>query len=253
MPRSTSTLWKEAMSRDATQEQALDLLTITAPVDRPEWSLRLVADNDYFHRDAGIAPVTGKPVTFNATTMRISTSGTFFDPSPPEDEYMSASAFFTFTRTSGPGDDSNDGEWQIKTIESPTSVIVFPRRTMTTVSNSIGTLTYRETFLPAHCKVKHHSETPDSVPSIDITIGFNDPSLISDIAALTEPPLVVAEVVLRSEPDFVQMQTSPMEWAVFQFGRNTITGSLSGPAALSKDVPHNNRTPFLRPGLFNLL
>ena len=253
MARSTSAKWDAAFEGDATGEQPLDLITITHP-DLSALHVKVVNDNDYFARDASQTEITGEGCAFDASAMRVTLDTTnFFTPSPPEDEFMSRVAFFKFLRTGGSGDSSNDGNWQIKTIEDGKNAILFPRRTMATQSSVVGTFTYMETFAPVNFSVTKPTERSNEVPVVTLTVGLNDPSFINQLIGLSSAPRVVLESVLRSEPDYVQLVTPQLDWSVLEFNRDSITGTLSGPSALNMEVPHDSKTPYLRPGLYNLI
>ena len=246
------------MESGATQEQPLTLLTITAPVDRPDWALRIVNDNDWFSRDVvGLTQVTGLCVKNNSTdriTLSSMSSDFFIPAGPPADAYMYPLAFFRLAWDGGLGDADDDGPYQVKTIEDKDNAIIYKRTGpwLNTGSNAVG-LFYQETFIPANFAATLSRETQDTVPSVDISIGLNDPQIVADLSALTESPKVVVEVVLRSEPDFSQYKSSPVDWSSIGFDRNGLSGSITGPSPLNIEVPRDSRTPFLRPGLFNNL
>jgi len=82
---------------------------------------------------------------------------------------------------------------------------------------------------------------------------MNDPALIDQLSGLPNPPRVKAEVVLKSEPDYIQMSTQPLECGTLSFNRDSIAMTISGPSALNMEVPKDSRTPHLRPGIYNLL
>jgi len=253
MPRSTSDRWKQAMEQDSTAEQPVSLITITTPEDDANYIFRAVNDNDYFARKAVGVSTVAAIMEFDPVTLQIHDRDGigFFDPqTEPEIGLMKRLAFFNLGAPTPQG----DGPHQIKTIIDVDTVEIFPRKDVSGWVPALNcTCTYMETFSPYGMSVKLPDEQDNEVPTVDFTINKNDPASVNMLASLTKPPLIVAEVALRSEPDWVQMSTPPLEWSSIVFNRNAITGSVSGPSALNMQVPVDSRTPFLRPGLFDIL
>lgn len=254
MARTTSDRWKAAVARQATGEQPVDLLTFTHP-DLSSWHVKICNDNDWFARRTSHEVASlGTLWTIDGGTglykihLTGTGSSTFFTPASPIDEYMSALAFIYIEGTSG----DNDGPWQIHTIGVGDDALVTSRKDPVTASET-ATLTYMETFRPLNFAVTKPVERADEVPTVNLTVGFNDPALIDQLAAFSSPPRVKAETVLKSEPETTQWSFGPVDWLVVNFDRHSVSGTISGPSALNAEVPRDSKTPYLRPGLYNLV
>jgi len=118
------------------------------------------------------------------------------------------------------------------------------------VNNNEDIVSNGNTFIGLPMTVKLPQEDGETVPTVQIEIDNVSIDLIDEIRSITSP--IQAEVygVLSSNPDIIETELKELEISNIEYNASKITATLVLNSFLSQNIPPENYSPSLFPGLF---
>lgn len=142
------------------------------------------------------------------------------------------------------GQDSNDPFLMLLTISHASFT------TLRLVNNTEDIVSNGNTFTAFPFRV--NLSVDDGESSREVGIEFDNVSLqlIDEIRTVTTPMAVKLEMVLASDPDFIQIEVNDLQIRNITYNKQTVTAKLIMDDFLSTELTSEKYTPTLYPGLF---
>lgn len=113
-----------------------------------------------------------------------------------------------------------------------------------------GTTSRGDVFLYLPFRFVLPQERADVAPRVELTIDNIERSLVQVVEAFTAPPRLTIEIVMASDPDYVEVLLPGMILSNISFTAETITATLVRNALDTEPFPFGTFTPRYFPGLF---
>jgi hypothetical protein len=118
------------------------------------------------------------------------------------------------------------------------------------VNNNTNVISGGQTYVAYAFAMALYNEDDEKLPSLNITIGNVDRSLIDEIRTMTTPPTAEIRIVPISNPDLVEIYIPDLTMRDINYDANAITGTLYFADILNQRFPKARYTPVTTPGMF---
>ena len=135
--------------------------------------------------------------------------------------------------------------FKLLTIEHPT--LTTPLRF---VDREIGLVSNGATFIGAAFEIDLPDDTPDGLPTVQLSVDNVDREIIDTLRTLQAPFTARLDVVREADPDTIEASTPVMTALKADYDVLRVTADLGFEGLLNEPFPGDSFTPASHPGLF---
>lgn len=110
-------------------------------------------------------------------------------------------------------------------------------------------------YIACAFEIAFPDDIDDRIPSVVLEIVNADRLIVDTIRTLPPeqaPPVIALELVLRSQPNTLDIAISDVVLRVSEWDAATVRGDLSSDDPLNEGFPGDSHTPITNPGLFRI-
>jgi hypothetical protein len=131
---------------------------------------------------------------------------------------------------------------------------IFPNNTFYATSDSVPTVSNENTYKPYPFDVTLAIDDPGSAPKAQITITSADQAVTQALLTVgLKAPDVTINIVLASDPDYIELTMPGLMLVQAQGDNAQITGGLSMENLLNTQFPKRTMDPIHYPAIFNVV